>query len=118
MAPKANGASLGKIRNKYYVASPSVLTIAEQMQDNVPGKMNTGIGSAAEIKLHEPSKDESMRRNFGGRSDGLWTRKSLEDAVAHGESMLVADPTLEHVAIVKIVKLVRRPKPKFIVENV
>lgn len=88
-----------KIRNKFYVASPNVTTLNEQQLDHVHG---------GNVRLATKPTDRS----------GYWTRKTIADAIAHGEQMLAEDPSLEHVAIVKIVKVVRRPKPKFIVEDV
>src|SRR4051812_15986293 len=53
-----------KIRNKYYVAAPSVSTPSEQDQDNLPGK----------VAFADP-------KFFGSRSSGKWTRKDLNGAV-------------------------------------
>lgn len=87
-----------KIRNRFYIASPAVTTHSEQGQDNTVDK----------VHLSTSPLDHS----------GKWTRKDLKDTIAHAETMLAANAKLEHVAIVKIVKIVRRPKPKFIVEDV
>jgi hypothetical protein len=87
-----------RIRNKFYVAAPSVTTHSEQDQDNIEKN----------VHLSTSPNDRS----------GKWTRKDLAAAIEHAQTMLEADPSKDHVAIVKIVKLVRRPKPKFIVEDV
>lgn len=89
-----------KIRNRFYVAADRVATASEQGQDNI--KKNVAFaGVDTQSRVH-----------------GKWTRKTLADAVEHAHDILENDPTKDHVAIVKIVKLVRRPKPKFIVEDV
>lgn len=89
-----------KIRNRFYVAADRVATASEQGQDNI--KKNVAFaGVDPQSRVH-----------------GKWTRKTLADAVEHAHDILENDPTKDHVAIVKIVKLVRRPKPKFIVEDV
>ena len=102
-----------KVRNRFYVAAPHVTTESEQAQANTPDV----------VKLSEPVLDSERQTSFGGRQrgghhDGKWTRKDLAAAIAHGEAILAAQPSRDHVAIVKIVKIVRRPKPKFVVEDV
>lgn len=87
-----------KVRNKFYVAAPSVTTESEQAQDNI-------------------EKNVHLATSPNDRS-GKWTRKDLAAAIAHAQQVLEADPTKDHVAVVKIVKIVRRPKPKYIVEDV
>lgn len=88
-----------KIRNKFYVAAPSVTTPREQDQDNIdPAQQSI-----------RPS-DASMGKQ--------WTRKDLKAAVEHATALLEADPKLEHVAISRIVTLVRRKKAPVVVEQV
>jgi hypothetical protein len=87
-----------RVRNKFYVAAPSVTTHSEQDQDNTEKTVHLAVSS-------------------GDRS-GKWTRKDLAAAVAHAQQVLEADPSKDHVAVVKIVKIIRRPKPKYIVEDV
>lgn len=87
-----------KVRNRFYVAATTVTLESEQAQPNVEGQ----------IKLSVSPTDRS----------GKWTRNTLAAAIEHGEALLAADASKDHVAIVKIVKIVRRPKPKFIVEDV
>lgn len=86
-----------KIINKFYVASPNVTTPAEQKQLNTPENVALAVTS---------------------HHAGRWTRPTLNAALEHAKSMLENDPNLEHVAIVKIVKLVRRKAQPLIVEDV
>ena len=85
-----------KIRNRFYVASPSVTARSEQDQDNV-------------------EKNVAFALSSGDRS-GKWTRKTLADAVKHAEWMIGNDPNLDHVAVVQIVRLIRRKKAPIEVE--
>jgi hypothetical protein len=88
---------LMKVRNRFYVAAPSVTTESEQAQDNIPGKG---------VRLSVSPNDR------GGR----WTRKNLADAIKHAEEVLDQDPNKDHVAIVRIVRVVRRKKAPVVVE--
>ncbi len=88
---------LVKVRNRFYVAAPSVTTESEQAQDNIAGKG---------VRL-------SMSPNDRG---GRWTRKNLNDAIAHAEHILENDPSKDHVAVVRIVRVVRRKKAPVVVE--
>jgi hypothetical protein len=98
MAPLTAKEKPVKIRNKYYVAADRVTTHSEQDQDNVDGKVAfAGVTSQS-------------------RSYGKWTRKDLSAAIAHAEQVLEADPAKEHVAIVKIIRVVRRKKAPLVVE--
>jgi hypothetical protein len=89
---------LKKVNNPYYVASPNVTTPREQDQKNIAA----GTGTAC---LATPSNP-----------NGRWTRPTVDAAIEHANEMLAKDPSLEHVAIVKIVRVVRRPKIKNVVE--
>lgn len=86
-----------KIRNKFYVAAKSVTTPYEQDQANVKG-----------VSLSVTPHDGS----------GRWTRNTLQDAVRHAEEVLAKASDLDFVTVVKIVKIVRRVKPKFVIEDV
>lgn len=85
-----------KIRNRFYVAAPSVTSPSEQSQDN----------TAKNVHLATRPSDRS----------GKWTRKDLKDAIAHAEQILEDDPSKEHVAVVRIVRVVRRKKMPAVVE--
>lgn len=87
-----------KVRNRFYVAAPSVTTASEQDQDNIPKNVALAVSS-------------------GDRS-GKWTRKTVADAIAHAEKILEVNPTQDHVAISQIVKIVRRKRAPIVVENV
>jgi hypothetical protein len=87
-----------KIRNKYYVASPSVTTAREQGQDNK--------APAVSLATH----------HVGAESGGRWTRKDLADCITQATEQLEKNPGLEHVAIVRIVRVVRRKKQPVVVE--
>lgn len=79
--------------NKFYVASDSMLTEQEQ------GTPNT---------LVERGRGRHVR----------WAKFDVKQAIDHATSILEADPSKDHVAIVKIIKVVRRKKMPVIVENV
>lgn len=87
-----------KIRNKFYVAAPSVTNHSEQDQNNV----------APAVRLARSNHDPSSK----------WTRHTLKDAITHAEQMLEDNPKMEHVAVVQIVRMVRRKKQPVIVETV
>lgn len=84
------------LSNKYYVASPNVTKDHEQA---------------------EPHRDQA-RLAIRPNSTGRWTRHTMADAVAHAERLLELDPTLDHVAVSQIVRIVRRKKAPVIVETV
>lgn len=86
-----------KIRNRFYVASPSVTKDLEQAQDNLPDQ--------TDLATHH-------------QGAGKWTRKKLADVVAQAEVILAQDPQKDHVAIVQIVRVVRRKVAPIIVEVV
>lgn len=88
-----------KVRNPYYVAAPSVTTAREQ--DDV----------------NDPKQGVQLSVSTGDRT-GRWTRPTVEAAVEHATQLLDQNPTLEHVAIVKIVRVVRRKKTPVTVEVV
>lgn len=92
-----------KIRNKYYVAAAKVSTELEQAQDNVSGKISLANGSGTNTRGY-------------GENTGRWTRKDLKGAVEHAEQILEANPTQDHVVIVKMVRIVRRKKAPLVVE--
>lgn len=92
-----------KIRNKYYVAAAKVSTELEQGQDNVSGKISLANGSGTNTRGY-------------GENTGRWTRKDLKGAVEHAEQILEANPSQEHVVIVKMVRIVRRKKAPLVVE--
>lgn len=94
---KANDQKL-KVRNRFYIAASLVTSASEQDQDNTSDKAHLALRS-------------------GDRS-GKWTRKTVKDAVAHAEQILADEPGKDHVAIVQIVKIVRRKAAPIIVENV
>lgn len=85
---------LKKVVNRFYVAASNVTTLAEQ------GQVNEG---------------HSTQKPFGDRR---WTKAKLEDAVAHATEVLDAEPGRDHVAIVRIVVVVRRKKTPVVVEKV
>ena len=78
-----------KVRNKFYVATDKVTTDLEQ-QDRKTDPFPTA----------------------------RWTKPTLEDAIEHAEAILEKEPRREHVAIVRIVRIVRRKKAPLIVEKV
>lgn len=82
-----------KIRFKYYVASPNVTTALEQA---------------------ERTKDTKLA--VQSRESGRWTRATAAECIAQATEMLEKDPSLEHVAVVKIVRVVRRKKLPVTVE--
>lgn len=76
-----------KIRNRFYVASSGVIAHAEQGQDSHCCTM--------------PSR---------------WTKKTLKEAIAHAEQILDSDPKRDHVAVVQIIRMVRRGKTPNVIE--
>lgn len=88
---------LVKVNNKFYCASPNVTREKEQKQKN-DGKNGT----------------LAIRATDGGR----WTRPTLEAAVEHAREQLRQNPELDHVAVVQIVRVVRRAELPLIVETV
>lgn len=101
-----------KIRNRFYLAAPHVTSASEQAQDNTPDKV------ALSTPIVRSSGESFGGRQTGRHNPGKWTRKDLKAAIAHAEEVLAAQPERDHVAVVRIVKIVRRPKPKFVVEDV
>lgn len=91
-----------KIRNRFYVAAEKVTSASEQDQVNDPTKVHLADG---------------MKRTPLQQS-GKWTRPTLKAAIAHAEQILEANPTQDHVAIVQIVRTVRRKKAPLVVETV
>ncbi len=87
-----------KVRNKFYVAAPTVTSHSEQNQINDP----------KHVRLSMSPLDRG----------GKWTRKDLASAVEHARRILNDDPNKDHVAVVQIVKIVRRQVAPVIVENV
>lgn len=79
-----------KIVNKFYVAHPKVTAENEQL----------------------------MPRSASHHQPACWTVQSEDEAVRHAEMILEQNPSKDHCAIVRIVRIVRRPKPKFISEKV
>jgi hypothetical protein len=59
-----------------------------------------------------------ISQNIAKGTNSDWCHEKLEDAVGQAEIILTRDPHTELVAICKIIRVVRRPKPKFIVEEV
>jgi hypothetical protein len=84
---------LKKVRNKFYVAADSVTRHSEQGQDNAYAAGQTS----------------------GARP---WTKKSLDDAIKQAGDILEAEPSRDHVAIVRIIRIVRRKKSPLVVEKV
>lgn len=91
-------AKLKKVLNKFYVASPTVTTQEEQGQLNDPKT----------VRLAGPHSVHG----------GKWTRKDVAGAIEHARIILADNPAQDHVAIVKIVKIVRRKEAPITVENV
>lgn len=91
-----------KVRNKFYVAAPSVTAEHEQAEPNLEGKVPLAGGPLPKGLINRPR----------------WTRHTLADALKHAEQMLEADPKLEHVAVTQIVRVVRRKKAPVVVEVV
>lgn len=89
--------ALVKVKNRFYVAAERVTSSHEQGQDNEAG-VALAIGE-----------------NING---GLWTRKTIDAAIAHAEAVLEANPKRDHVAVVRIVRIVRRRKMPVVVEVV
>lgn len=87
-----------KVRNRFYVAATSVTSNSEQAQDNTSDKVHLAVSS--------------------GDRHGKWTRKNLKDAIKHAEDLLELEPSKDHVAIVQIVRVVRRKKAPVVVEVV
>lgn len=91
--------TLVKVRNRFYVAAPSVTTASEQDQVNTSDKVHL---------MTQPNEPQS----------GKWTRHTLKDALAQAEKILEANPKQDHVAIVQIVRIVRRKKQPLVVETI
>lgn len=88
-----------RVRNKFYVAAPAVTSHAEQDQVNDKDKVALAVS-------HQ------------GGTGAKWTRPSLKDALLHAEQILEGNPKQDHVAIVQIVRIVRRKKQPIVVETV
>jgi hypothetical protein len=88
---------LMKVRNRFYVAAPSVTSASEQDQVN---------SNPAMLAVSPNDRCRS------------WTRSTLKDAVEHARKVLEQDPSKDHVAIVQIVRVVRRQKAPVVVEVV
>lgn len=84
---------LKKVVNPYYCAHPNVLADKEQ-------------------------GDQRNELAVGPNDRGAWTRPSLKDALDHAQQQLDNDPSLEQVAVVRIVKLVRRKRLPHTIEDV
>jgi len=95
--PMKSRNKLTKVRNRFYVASPNVTRDAEQHQLNVPGAV--------------PLASDH-------HSSGRWTRPTLEAALNHAREILDTDPNLDHVAVVQIVRVVRRQEMPVTIEVV
>lgn len=72
------------IKNKYYVGKESLLGHQHQ---HMPAGYNPKQGALSQIP---------------------WPKRSLAEAVKHAESVLQDNPKIQEVAIVQIVRLVRR----------
>lgn len=95
--PQQKEKTMKKVRNKFYVAAPNVTTNSEQDQIN----------------------DDTVRLSTdSGDRNGKWTRPTLPAAIAHAETILEKEPNRDHVAIVQIVRIVRRKKLPAVVEVV
>lgn len=53
---------------------------------------------------------------MGSNSD--WTRETEKEAIMKAQEILEKEPHQKCVAIVKIIKIVRRKKPEIVIENV
>lgn len=82
-----------KINNRFYVAAQRMLTALEQ------------------------SSARKTRAIMGGPQNFPWSVSTLEGATDHAKELLTADPNLEQVAIVKIIRVVRRETPPIVVED-
>lgn len=98
-APAIPKETLVKVRNRFYVAAPSVTTAAEQ------DYVNTENLVSLQTLPNEPG-------------NGKWTRHLLKDTIEQAEKILEANPKQDHVAIVQIVRIVRRKKMPLVVETV
>lgn len=107
-----------KVRNRFYAAAPHCTTASEQDQDNLPGKVTLATPLKASVDSRNVGGDSYGGRQTGRFSTGKWTRKTLDDAVNMAEQMLEAQPERDHVAIVQIVRIVRRKKAPITVEVV
>ena len=85
-----------KVHNRFYVASDKMTSEMEQASPNTESKQ---------------SKDYTGRHN-------RWAKNTVAQAIDHARELLEKDPAREHVAIVKVIKLVRRKKMPIIVEDV
>lgn len=103
-----------KIRNRFYIASPHVTSEGEQAQDNLPDKVTL----AEAVKVGGEDAAYTVPRQTGRYSRGKWTRKNLADAIKTAEGILETQPDRDHVAIVRIVRIVRRKKQPVVVEVV
>lgn len=78
------------VRNRFYVAADRMLSESEQGTDN------------------------TIPQSHGCR----WSKKTLAQAIAHAEEILDKEPAKETVAIVQIVRVVRRKRAPVVVEVV
>lgn len=89
-----------KVLNRFYVASDKMMSQAEQ------GTVNEGPQRAKDI--------------FGAdtRRHARWAKRDLKTAIDHAREILEQDPNRQEVAVVRIVKVVRRKPMPIIVEDV
>lgn len=61
---------------------------------------------------------EHISNSIQNGENADWTHEQLAGAITHAETILEKSPHRQIVVIAKIIRVVRRPKPKFIVEEV
>lgn len=89
-----------KVLNRFYVASDKMISEAEQ------GTVNTG-----EQRVSHDGYNDRPRHT-------RWAKRDLAQAIDHARQILDNDPSKHEVAIVRIVKMVRRKATPVIVEDV
>jgi len=97
-----------KVLNRFYVASDKMLSEAEQ------GSVNAGPQHSA----NEYYDGGGFERGRSRPRHTRWAKRDLSQAIDHAREILDNDPSKAEVAIVRIVKMVRRKATPIIVEDV
>lgn len=91
-----------KVLNRFYVASDKMMSQEEQ------GTVNTG----------EPTRERYDGYERQAPRHRRWAKRDLSQAIDHAREILEQNPSKQEVAIVRIVKVVRRKAMPIIVEDV
>jgi len=97
-----------KVLNRFYVASDKMLSEAEQ------GSVNAGPQHSA----NEYYDGGGFERGRSRPRHTRWAKRDLSQAIDHARDILDNDPSKSEVAIVRIVKMVRRKATPIVVEDV